>query len=81
MNGIDEIIKKHGFQIKEVAEKMDITRQTLHYFINQGEKNSIDTLRRISDAIGCDLSEFIESNNADIINCPYCGNKIKVSKE
>ena len=78
---IDKVLKTHEMGISELAEKLNVSRQTIHYYVKQGDKNSFDTLIKIANAIGCEVSEFIDQPTTDVINCPYCGGKIKVSKE
>lgn len=50
--------KKYGVKMGELAERMAVTRQTIHYYCEQGDKNSISQLKKIAEAIGCDISEF-----------------------
>ena len=57
---------------------MGITRQSLHYFIKQGDKNSFETLLKIANAGGFDVSEFLEIPQKSIIVCPKCGEKIEI---
>ena len=76
---IKRAIKEKGFEVKEIAKRMGITPTGLSQHINGNP--SVDVLNRISDAIGCDISELFDTPTTDLINCPYCGNKIKVSKE
>jgi len=57
---------------------MEITRQSLHYFIRQGNKNSFETLIKIADAGGFDVSEFLEVPTKSSIICPDCGKIIEI---
>lgn len=53
---IREIIRKHGFTIKDVAEKMGVNRVTLS---NQLAGNpTVKTLEKIATTIGCNVSDF-----------------------
>lgn len=50
--------KKHGVKIGDLADRMGVSRQTIHYYCEQGDKNPISQLEKIAAAIGCDISEF-----------------------
>ena len=75
---IKEAMKKYGTSVNEVAEKMGITRVTLSTHINGNPSTEI--LLRISEAIGCDITElFSRKESSNAIPCPYCGKPIDVS--
>jgi len=76
---IKSVIKKHGLTSIEVARRMGINKITFSYTINGNP--TIDTLERIAAAIGCDVSDLFDRPATDVINCPYCGGRIKVVKE
>lgn len=78
---IKSTAKAHGITLVALAEKLGVSRQTVHYYIEQGEKNSVAQLERIAGAIGCDLSEFfIHEKETNTIRCPHCGGVIKIEK-
>ncbi len=64
---IKGVAKAHDVTLVALAERLGVSRQTVHYYIEQGEKNSIAQLRRIAEAIGCDLDELIGQKKADFI--------------
>ena len=76
---IKDVIKIYGLTSKVVADRMGITPIGLSQHINGNP--SVEVLERIASAIGCGVGEFFEQPAIDIINCPYCGKKIKISKE
>lgn len=78
---IKDAIKEYGTSVNEVADKMGISRFTLSTHINGNPSTEI--LLRISDAIGCDITElFISSqNNVASISCPHCGKPIAIKAE
>lgn len=63
---IKSVIKAHGMEVREVANKMGITPTALSQHINgkiyKGKRvppnPSLDVLQRIADAIGCDVADF-----------------------
>lgn len=75
---IKKAIKDHGLEVREVAGKMGITPTGLSQHINGNP--SVEVLERIATAIGIDVSDLFEQPAKDIVNCPYCGNKIKIGK-
>lgn len=61
---IKSAIKRHGVKVGDLAERMGVSRQAIHYYCEQGNKNSISQLKRIAEAIGCDISEFWDSGES-----------------
>ena len=76
---IKEVIKEKGFSISDIAEKMGITQPALSSIINGNP--TAEKLEQIASILNISASEFFDQPATDIINCPYCGGKIKVSKE
>lgn len=56
---IKGVAKAHGVTLTTLAERLNVSRQTVHYYIEQGDKNPIAQLERIAEAIGCDLSALL----------------------
>ncbi|WP_287710185.1 helix-turn-helix transcriptional regulator [Barnesiella sp.] len=77
---IKKVIKEHGLEVREVAKRMGITPTGLSQHINGNP--SVEVLERISNAIGCDISELFERPNNDnnVLTCPKCGTKLKVTE-
>ncbi|MDL2262468.1 helix-turn-helix domain-containing protein [Bacteroidales bacterium OttesenSCG-928-I21] len=76
---IKKEIKKRGLSVQEIAERMGISKIGLSQHINRNP--TIDTLKRIADAIGCDVSDFFDKKNEDILKCPHCGKEINIKIE
>jgi len=76
---IKKIAKEKGLTIADVAKRMGIKAPALSRIIN-GSNTTTDTLKRIADAIGVSVPDLFDQPQTDIINCPHCGGKIKVSK-
>lgn len=74
---IKKAIKERGFEVREIAHKMNITPTGLSQHINGNP--SVEVLERIASAIGCDISELFDKPN-DYIICPHCGKRIKIEK-
>lgn len=76
---IKKTIKEHGLEVREVAQRMNITPTGLSQHINGNP--SVEVLQRIANAIGCDISELFEQPDKDYINCPNCGSKLELKKK
>ena len=55
---IKNAFDKHNIEIKSLAEKIGVSRQSIHYFINQGDKNSFDNIKKISEVSGIPEEDF-----------------------
>jgi len=75
---IKEVIKEKGLTIKEVASRMNLSSPSLSVAINGNP--TTESLVSIANALNVHVSELFEFPDSSTINCPYCGNKIKVSK-
>lgn len=79
---VKSIIKKKGYTIEQVAEKIGVTRVTLTQ--NLSRNPTMNTLQRVADAIGCKVGEFfIDEIEEDkhTITCPECGAKFDLRKD
>ena len=80
---IKEVIKEKGYTITSLAEKLNITRESLSRMI---VSPSYPTLEKIASALDVSMWQLFESpenipsNNASI-TCPKCGNEIKIKVE
>jgi transcriptional regulator with XRE-family HTH domain len=74
-------LKINGVSIEDLAQRMGVNRQTVYYYIKQGDKNPLSQLERIADAIGIPVTDLFEEREREPIFdvwCPSCGNKIQV---
>jgi len=78
---IKDILKEKNIQVSELATLIELSPQNLSKLINEKTKPSIDTFERIASALNVPISDLFEQPPKDVINCPYCGGKIKVGKE
>ena len=76
---VKEICKEKGLSMQELSDRLGIVRDTLTRNINGNP--TIETLEKIAIALNVPITELFDHPATDIINCPYCGGKIKVSKE
>lgn len=78
---IKNIIAAKGMTIKEVAEKMGITPQTLGNIVNEKNNPNISTLERIAKVLDVPVSslftDYLEQCSSVVI-CPHCGGRIHI---
>lgn len=80
---IKEAARRKSVKIGELADRLGITRQSLHYTIKQADKNSVETLQKIANVLDCnflDLFQEAESENPakNVLRCPRCGAVLEV---
>ena len=77
---IKAAIKKYGLEVKEVAERMEISSVGLSQHINGNP--SVKVLEKIASAIGCDVSDLFDKPDDDCmimkVTCPHCGNVVRL---
>ena len=79
---ISKIIREKGFTIQEVADRIGVAKGTLASMIGASGNPTLGTLRRIADAIGCNVAEFFadegeETPSAKVV-CPHCGKPLNI---
>ena len=79
---IKETLKKRGLKQNDLAERLGINRVSLCRLLSDKNDMRLSTIKKIADAIGCDVTEFFtpaptEEHN-DII-CPHCGAKLVIN--
>nr|WP_297169381.1 helix-turn-helix transcriptional regulator [uncultured Dysgonomonas sp.] len=79
---IKELLKDRNLNISELAEKINVQRESLSRIVN-GASTSADTLQRIASALNVHISELFEKDtpNDNIIKCPNCGAELEVKKK
>ena len=83
---IKKTCKLHGVSLVSLAERLGVSRQTVHYYCEQGDRNPVAQLQRIADAIGCSVSDFFEEEErpapqpSNTISCPKCGAMLEVKE-
>ena len=78
---IKELIKEKGITLLELSEQIGMKSANLSVALSDKGNPTIATLEKIAVALNVPVTELFEQPVTDIINCPYCGGKIKVSKE
>ncbi len=75
---VKAISREKGLTMEQLADKLEITPNTLTRNVNGNP--TMETLEKIANALGVTIPELFEQSATDVINCPHCGGKIKVSK-
>ena len=78
---IKEVLREKGVTAVWLASQIGITQPSMSNIMKDKINPSLETLERIAAALNAPVTELFEQPSTDTINCPYCGNKIKVGKE
>lgn len=83
---IKKVIKDKGWTMEQLASKMKnkqgtdgISQSSVSQLINGNP--TIDKLQEIANIIGVSLSELVADDEEQVIKCPNCGAKIKITIE
>ena len=79
---IKEALKKRGLKQNDLADRLGINRVSLSRLLSDKNDMRISTIKKIADAIGCDVSEFFkpaETEDHNVITCPHCGAKLVIN--
>lgn len=78
---IKELSKEKNILLKDLADKIGISRVSLTR-IAQGEQNpTMDTLEKLASELGVEVGELFNARSEHTFRCPYCGKKLFVSAE
>ena len=79
---IKETLKKRGLKQNDLADRLGINRVSLSRLLSDKNDMRMSTIKKIADAIGCDVTEFFKpadtEEHNDII-CPHCGEKLVIN--
>ena len=78
---VKEICKEKGITIQELADNMEMKRESLSRAINGNP--TLETLEKIASALGVNISELFDQpkNNTAGLTCPHCGKNINIKIE
>ena len=79
---IKEVLKQRGLKQNELADRLGINRVSLSRLLSDKNDMRVSTLKKIADAIGCDVADFFTpADKADhnTITCPHCGEKLVIN--
>ena len=79
---LEDIMKEKGIGVTELADRLGVNRQTVYYYIKQGDKNPLSQLQKIVNAMNMSLHDLIEEEEKEnTISCPHCGKIIYFNSE
>lgn len=79
---IKEALKKRDLTQIDLAERLGINRVSLSRLLSDKNDMRVSTVKKLADAIGCDVAEFFTpATEADhnTITCPHCGAKLEIN--
>ena len=82
---IKEALKKRGIKQNDIADRLGINRVSLSRLLSDKNDMRLSTIKKIADAIGCDVAEFFtpaepaEPAEHNTITCPHCGAKLVIN--
>ena len=79
---IKETLKQRGLKQNDLADRLGINRVSLSRLLSDKNDMRISTIKKIADAIGCDVSEFFKpevTEEHNTITCPHCGEKLVIN--
>ena len=79
---IKEALKQRGLKQNDLADRLGINRVSLSRLLSDKNDMRISTIKKIADAIGCDVAEFFtpdEKAEHNTITCPHCGEKLVIN--
>ena len=79
---IKEALKKRGLKQNDLADRLGINRVSLSRLLSDKNDMRLSTIKKIADAIGCDVAEFFtkaDTEDHNTITCPHCGEKLVIN--
>ena len=79
---IKEALKQRGLKQNDLADRLGINRVSISRLLSDKNDMRISTIKKIAEAIGCDVSEFFapaDKEEHNTITCPHCGEKLVIN--
>ena len=79
---IKEALKKRELTQIDLAERLGINRVSLSRLLSDKNDMRVSTIKKLADAIGCDVAEFFapaDTADHNTITCPHCGAKLDIN--
>lgn len=79
---IKEVLKQRGLKQNELADRLGINRVSLSRLLSDKNDMRMSTIKKIADAIGCDVTDFFTpepTEEHNTITCPHCGAKLVIN--
>ena len=79
---IKDALKQRGLKKNDIAGRLGINRVSLSRLLSDKNDMRLSTIKKIADAIGCDVTEFFspaDTAEHNTITCPHCGAKLVIN--
>ena len=79
---IKETLKKRGLKQNDLAARLGINRVSLSRLLSDKNDMRVSTIKKIAEAIGCDVAEFFTpaaTEEHNDITCPHCGAELVIN--
>lgn len=83
---IKKVIKSKGWTLERLASQMEgkdgkkgLSQPSVSSIINGNP--TIDKLQEIARIIGVSLSELVADDEEQVVKCPNCGTKLRITKD
>lgn len=78
---IKELCKEKGTTLNALCEIIGISQPSISLIANGKQRPSLETLEKISKALGVGIGELFAPSNTIQIVCPHCGKLLTIKVE
>ena len=75
------VLKEKGITQRQLASMTGITQAAISQIATGTSDPSMSTLVKIANALDIPLRDLFSGKDENVIICPHCGGKIRLSKE
>nr|DAY60143.1 MAG TPA: helix-turn-helix domain protein [Caudoviricetes sp.] len=77
---IKDVLKEKRVTVVSLAGMIGITQPNMSNIVNGKSTPSLETLEKIANALGIDITELFEQPKTDTVSltCPHCGKNINI---
>lgn len=77
---IKDLLKEKGMTMSDLASAIGTTQTSISRMLGENGNPTCETLDKISDALGVDITELFESK-LNTITCPKCGARFELKED
>jgi transcriptional regulator with XRE-family HTH domain len=78
---IKEVLKEQKITALSLADKIGIAQPSMSNIVNGKVAPSLDTLKKIADALEVPITELFEKPSSGNFTCPKCGTILRLNAE
>lgn len=75
---IKDLCKEKGMKMDDLAKAVGISQPSLSNIANGKQMPRLETIEKISDALGVEVAEIFAPRNSNTFKCPHCGKTLQV---